>query len=78
MDGGLQVSNRLFRVKHSTLTISEIENLNRMITLFPTTEQIYLEDNYRSTGAILAASIAIISEGNAGFPRLASQLKIAK
>ncbi|KAG8813457.1 hypothetical protein FRC19_002409 [Serendipita sp. 401] len=41
---------------------AEIENLRRMITIFPLTKQIFLEDNYRSTGAILAASIAIISE----------------
>jgi DNA helicase-2/ATP-dependent DNA helicase PcrA len=46
-----------------TLTVPEIENLTRMTKLFPETKQIYLEDNYRSTGAILAASIAIISEG---------------
>jgi DNA helicase II / ATP-dependent DNA helicase PcrA len=46
------------------LTLQEIENLTRMIKLFPGTKQIYLEDNYRSTGAILAASIAIISEGD--------------
>jgi superfamily I DNA/RNA helicase len=34
-----------------------------MIALFPKTKQVYLEDNYRSTGAILAASMAIIEEG---------------
>lgn len=39
-----------------------------MIKLFPGTKQIFLEDNYRSTGAILAASIAIISEGYISFP----------
>jgi DNA helicase II / ATP-dependent DNA helicase PcrA len=52
------------------LTLQEIENLTRMIKLFPGTKQIYLEDNYRSTGAILAASIAIISEGNAIYATL--------
>lgn len=41
----------------------EIENLQRMRVLFPATQQIFLEDNYRSTGAIIAASVAIISEG---------------
>ena len=30
---------------------------------FPTTQQIYLEQNYRSTGSILAASMSIISQG---------------
>lgn len=30
---------------------------------FPETVQICLEDNYRSTGAILETSIAIVSEG---------------
>lgn len=31
---------------------------------FPDTEAIYLEQNYRSTGAILAASLAVVSQGN--------------
>ena len=30
---------------------------------FPDTQQILLEQNYRSTGAILATSIAIVSQG---------------
>lgn len=30
---------------------------------FPETEQIFLEENYRSTGAILAISHAIVSQG---------------
>jgi len=30
---------------------------------FPDTTQIFLEENYRSTGAILEASLAIVSQG---------------
>ncbi|CAG8714707.1 6517_t:CDS:2, partial [Acaulospora colombiana] len=58
----------LFAARHGNISIvgdpdqSKIENLARMITLFPKTRQICLEDNYRSTGAILAASMAIIEE----------------
>lgn len=43
--------------------ITEVENLHRMCIHFPNTVKICLEDNYRSTGAILETSIAIISEG---------------
>lgn len=65
----------LFAAKHGNVSVvgdpdqsiyawrsAEVENLARMILRFPNTQQIYLEDNYRSTGAILAASVAIISE----------------
>ena len=31
---------------------------------FPGTQEILLEENYRSTGAILRLSLAIISEGH--------------
>ncbi|KIM27560.1 hypothetical protein M408DRAFT_24487 [Serendipita vermifera MAFF 305830] len=48
---------------------AEIENLTRMIKLFPGTKQVFLEDNYRSTGAILAASLAIISEDTTRPPK---------
>ncbi|KAI0714341.1 P-loop containing nucleoside triphosphate hydrolase protein [Cerioporus squamosus] len=41
---------------------AEIENLANMKRDFPTTQQIYLEQNYRSTASILAASMAIISQ----------------
>ncbi|TFK81255.1 UvrD-helicase-domain-containing protein [Polyporus arcularius HHB13444] len=41
---------------------AEIENLANMKRDFPTTQQIYLEQNYRSTASILAASMAFISQ----------------
>ncbi|KAI0749394.1 P-loop containing nucleoside triphosphate hydrolase protein [Daedaleopsis nitida] len=44
---------------------AEVENLARMQRDFPTTFQIYLEENYRSTAAILAVSLAIISQDKA-------------
>ncbi|OSD06484.1 P-loop containing nucleoside triphosphate hydrolase protein [Trametes coccinea BRFM310] len=41
---------------------AEIENLAKMQNDFPTTQQLYLEQNYRSTGSILALSMAIVSQ----------------
>ncbi|KAG8981096.1 hypothetical protein FRC05_003996 [Tulasnella sp. 425] len=41
---------------------AEIENLAKMKKDFPGTQQIFLEENYRSTGAILAISHAIVSQ----------------
>ncbi|KAI0065105.1 UvrD-helicase-domain-containing protein [Artomyces pyxidatus] len=41
---------------------ADIENLRNMQRDFPTTVQIFLEQNYRSTGSILAISLAIISK----------------
>ncbi|KAI0368645.1 UvrD-helicase-domain-containing protein [Pilatotrama ljubarskyi] len=45
---------------------AEVENLAKMQRgkpqHFPTTQQIYLEHNYRSTGSILAVSLAIVSQ----------------
>ncbi|KIO28354.1 hypothetical protein M407DRAFT_22412 [Tulasnella calospora MUT 4182] len=41
---------------------AEIENLAKMQKDFPDTQQIFLEENYRSTGAILAISHAIVSQ----------------
>ncbi|KAL7417243.1 P-loop containing nucleoside triphosphate hydrolase protein, partial [Mrakia frigida] len=41
---------------------ADIENLSHMAKDFPKTKVILLEDNFRSTGAILAASYAIISQ----------------
>ncbi|KAG8904046.1 hypothetical protein FRC01_008886, partial [Tulasnella sp. 417] len=41
---------------------AEIENLGKMQKDFPDTQQIFLEENYRSTGAILAISHAIVSQ----------------
>ncbi|KAI0635844.1 UvrD-helicase-domain-containing protein [Trametes polyzona] len=41
---------------------AEVENLAKMQRDFTTTQQIYLEQNYRSTGSILALSVAIVSQ----------------
>ncbi|WWC87908.1 uncharacterized protein L201_002808 [Kwoniella dendrophila CBS 6074] len=41
---------------------AEIENLNKMADDFPGTQAIYLEKNYRSTGSILSAAHAIVSQ----------------
>ncbi|KAJ2926931.1 hypothetical protein H1R20_g10172, partial [Candolleomyces eurysporus] len=41
---------------------AEVENLAKMRRDFPNTTQIFLEENYRSTGAILEASLAIVSQ----------------
>ncbi|KAF8627011.1 hypothetical protein AX15_004594 [Amanita polypyramis BW_CC] len=41
---------------------AEVENLNKMKKDFPGTQEVFLEENYRSTGAILRASLAIIAE----------------
>ncbi|KAI0833387.1 UvrD-helicase-domain-containing protein [Trametes gibbosa] len=41
---------------------AEVENLAKMQRDFPATQQIYLEHNYRSTGSILALSLAIVSQ----------------
>ncbi|KIR55344.1 DNA helicase II/ATP-dependent DNA helicase PcrA [Cryptococcus gattii Ru294] len=41
---------------------AEIENLNKMTKDFPGVEAIYLEENYRSTGSILDAAHAIVSQ----------------
>ncbi|KAF8518460.1 P-loop containing nucleoside triphosphate hydrolase protein [Gautieria morchelliformis] len=40
---------------------AEVTNLGRMSKDFPRTQQIFLEENYRSTGSILAACLAIVS-----------------
>ncbi|KAH9902943.1 UvrD-helicase-domain-containing protein [Cubamyces lactineus] len=41
---------------------AEVANLAKMQKDFPTTQQLYLEQNYRSTGSILAISVAIVSQ----------------
>ncbi|KAF9003988.1 P-loop containing nucleoside triphosphate hydrolase protein [Cyathus striatus] len=41
---------------------AEVENLAKMQKDFPSTVQIFLEENYRSTAAILRTSLAIVSE----------------
>ncbi|BEI85006.1 hypothetical protein CcaverHIS002_0504070 [Cutaneotrichosporon cavernicola] len=44
---------------------AEIENLSKMTKDFKDVEAIYLEENYRSTGAILDASHSIVSQDKA-------------
>ncbi|WVQ74660.1 hypothetical protein IAR50_004262 [Cryptococcus sp. DSM 104548] len=41
---------------------SDIENLNKMYKDFPGVDAVYLEENYRSTGAILDAAHAVVSQ----------------
>ncbi len=54
----------------TTKLTTEIENLNKMTKDFDNVQAIYLEENYRSTGAILAASHSIVSQGEfASSPR---------
>ncbi|KAI0951320.1 hypothetical protein AcW1_008388 [Taiwanofungus camphoratus] len=48
---------------------AEVENLSKMQRDFPSTHQIFLEQNYRSTGAILAASIAVIAQDRKRIPK---------
>ncbi|PIL35658.1 hypothetical protein GSI_02388 [Ganoderma sinense ZZ0214-1] len=48
---------------------AEITNLANMQRDFPTTQQIYLETNYRSTASILDASMAIISQDKERIPK---------
>ncbi|KAJ7593227.1 P-loop containing nucleoside triphosphate hydrolase protein [Mycena floridula] len=48
---------------------AEVGNLGKMKKDFPATEQILLEQNYRSTASILAASLAIISQDKTRIPK---------
>ncbi|KAF7976974.1 hypothetical protein HWV62_5051 [Athelia sp. TMB] len=48
---------------------AEIENLSKMRKDFLSTEQIFLEQNYRSTGSILAASLAIVAQDKVRIPK---------
>ncbi|KAF8905113.1 P-loop containing nucleoside triphosphate hydrolase protein, partial [Gymnopilus junonius] len=41
---------------------AEVVNLSRMRQDFPSTQQVFLEQNYRSTASILRASLAIVAE----------------
>ncbi|KIJ66868.1 hypothetical protein HYDPIDRAFT_149901 [Hydnomerulius pinastri MD-312] len=48
---------------------AEVENLRRMQNDFANVKQIVLEDNYRSVGSILAASVSIISQDKTRIPK---------
>ncbi|KAK0446335.1 P-loop containing nucleoside triphosphate hydrolase protein [Armillaria borealis] len=48
---------------------AEVENLEKMQRHFPATEQIFLEQNYRSTGSILKLSLAIVSQDKKRIPK---------
>ncbi|OBZ72374.1 ATP-dependent DNA helicase PcrA [Grifola frondosa] len=48
---------------------AEIQNLAHMQRDFPSTVQIFLEQNYRSTASILAASVAIVSQDKTRIPK---------
>jgi DNA helicase-2/ATP-dependent DNA helicase PcrA len=46
-----------------------VENLEKMVKDFQPCRQIFLEQNYRSTGAILGAALAVVRQGKVK-PRL--------
>ncbi|THH15698.1 hypothetical protein EW146_g4817 [Bondarzewia mesenterica] len=48
---------------------ADVTNLQNMQRDFPATSQILLEENYRSTGSILAISSAIVSEDKSRIPK---------
>ncbi|KAJ7283248.1 P-loop containing nucleoside triphosphate hydrolase protein [Mycena rebaudengoi] len=48
---------------------AEVGNLAKMRADFPRTEQIFLEENYRSTASILRASLAIVSQDKSRIPK---------
>ncbi|KAF9532506.1 P-loop containing nucleoside triphosphate hydrolase protein [Crepidotus variabilis] len=48
---------------------AEVTNLAKMRKDFPNTRQIYLERNYRSSGAILRTSLAIVEEDKKRIPK---------
>ncbi|KIK97773.1 hypothetical protein PAXRUDRAFT_135598 [Paxillus rubicundulus Ve08.2h10] len=48
---------------------AEVKNLARMQNDFTNVKQVFLEDNYRSAGSILAASMSIISQDNSRIPK---------
>ncbi|KAK0500348.1 P-loop containing nucleoside triphosphate hydrolase protein [Armillaria luteobubalina] len=48
---------------------AEVANLEKMQQHFPATEQIFLEQNYRSTGSILKLSLAIVSQDKKRIPK---------
>ncbi|KDR76278.1 hypothetical protein GALMADRAFT_225966 [Galerina marginata CBS 339.88] len=48
---------------------AEVINLSRMRKDFPNTEQIFLEQNYRSTASILRSCLAIVAEDKKRIPK---------
>ncbi|EIM91037.1 UvrD-helicase-domain-containing protein [Stereum hirsutum FP-91666 SS1] len=48
---------------------ADVANLKKMQKDFSTTEQIFLEENYRSTASILAVSLAIVSKDKTRIPK---------
>ncbi|BGP43735.1 ATP-dependent DNA helicase srs2 [Rhodotorula kratochvilovae] len=48
---------------------AEIENLEKMLKDFHPVRQIFLEENYRSTGAILGAALAVVQQDTARIPK---------
>ena len=48
---------------------AEINNLKHMKKLFKDTEEIYLEQNYRSSGSIVKAALAVVSQDTSRPPK---------
>ena len=48
---------------------AEVKNLKRMQSLFPDTVVLHLEDNYRSSGAILLAALEVIQQDESRPPK---------
>ncbi|ORY73640.1 P-loop containing nucleoside triphosphate hydrolase protein [Leucosporidium creatinivorum] len=48
---------------------ADVENLEKMVNDFAPVQQIYLEENYRSTGAILGAALAVVRQDTTRIPK---------
>lgn len=48
---------------------AEVKNFNRMLVQYPETTTISLEENYRSSGAILLLALEVIQQDNARLPK---------